>query len=94
MLRFIKGAIHSHIVLPVILHAIFTALVVSSDLFLHFRADMPPSIVSLWSTLLLLRADTPGALPIHCGRLDAGLPQPIVLFQILGRSQQSNHYTD
>ncbi|KAK5072646.1 hypothetical protein LTR51_005284 [Lithohypha guttulata] len=45
VLRFIKGAIHSHIVLPVILHAMFTALVVSSDLFLHFRADMPPSIV-------------------------------------------------
>lgn len=45
MLRFVKGAIHAHIALPLLLHAAFTALVVVLDLYLNVRADLPAQIV-------------------------------------------------
>lgn len=45
VLRFIKGAIHGDIALPVLVHALFTLLIVCLDVFLDIRAELPPSIV-------------------------------------------------
>lgn len=46
-LRFIKGAIHSAILLPVVLHAAFAALIVYIDRYINGDLGLPTSIVSL-----------------------------------------------
>ncbi|KAE8154988.1 UPF0187 domain protein [Aspergillus avenaceus] len=43
--RFIKGAIHGAIVLPVFLHALFTAFVVYLDLYMFDTVGLPSSII-------------------------------------------------
>ncbi|KAE8356738.1 Bestrophin/UPF0187 [Aspergillus coremiiformis] len=43
--RFIKGAIHGAIIVPVLLHALFTALVVYLDLYVFETVGLPSSII-------------------------------------------------
>ena len=43
--RFIKGAIHAAILLPVFLHAAFTAFVVYLDIYVFDTVGLPSSIV-------------------------------------------------
>ncbi|CEJ58795.1 Putative UPF0187 domain protein [Penicillium brasilianum] len=43
--RFIKGAIHAHILLPVFLHAIFTAFVVYLDTYVFETVGLPTTII-------------------------------------------------
>lgn len=45
VLRFVKGAIHADIALPVILHALLTALLVYLDVSSRIRVELPPQIV-------------------------------------------------
>ncbi|KAI9837216.1 MAG: hypothetical protein M1819_000290 [Sarea resinae] len=45
VLRFVKGAIHGAILLPVTVHALFTALVVSLDRHLEGNIGLPSSII-------------------------------------------------
>ena len=49
VLRFIKGAIHRAIVIPVILHGLFAALVVYLDSYHEGNLGLPASIVCLQS---------------------------------------------
>lgn len=51
--RFIKGAIHAEILLPVFLHAVFTAFVVYLDTSVFDSVGLPSSIVGLFSPLFL-----------------------------------------
>ncbi|MCJ1381267.1 hypothetical protein MMC17_004376 [Xylographa soralifera] len=44
-LRFIKGAIHGAIIVPVFLHALFAAVIVFIDIHLDGHLGLPPSIV-------------------------------------------------
>lgn len=43
--RFIKGAIHGAIIVPVLFHALFTAFVVYLDLYIFDTVGLPSSIV-------------------------------------------------
>jgi len=43
--RFIKGAVHHVIIVPILLHALFAALIVYLDQNLHFNLGLPSSIV-------------------------------------------------
>ncbi|KAF7585270.1 hypothetical protein BBP40_011496, partial [Aspergillus hancockii] len=45
VLRCIKGAIHGAIILPVLLHALFTAFVVCLDLYIFDTVGLPNSII-------------------------------------------------
>ncbi|EGE80987.1 membrane protein, variant [Blastomyces dermatitidis ER-3] len=45
VLRFIKGAVHGAILIPVILHALFTALVVYLDKYVYTRLGLPATII-------------------------------------------------
>ncbi|EEH09939.1 conserved hypothetical protein [Histoplasma capsulatum G186AR] len=45
VLRFIKGAIHTKILIPVILHGLFTALVVYLDRNVYDSLGLPPTII-------------------------------------------------
>lgn len=49
--RFIKGAIHAQILLPVFLHAVFTAFVVYLDTYVFDTVGLPTSIVQELSNL-------------------------------------------
>ncbi|KAJ5620317.1 Bestrophin/UPF0187 [Penicillium lagena] len=49
--RFIKGAIHAAILLPVFFHAVFTAFVVYLDNYIFDTVGLPTSIVSLFPSL-------------------------------------------
>ena len=56
-LRFIKGAIHIAIILPVTLHGLFAALIVFLDLHLDGRLSLPTSIVRPSASLLIQSTD-------------------------------------
>ncbi|PGH03237.1 hypothetical protein AJ79_07432 [Helicocarpus griseus UAMH5409] len=45
VLRFIKGAVHISILIPVICHALFTALIVSLDKYVYDSLGLPPTII-------------------------------------------------
>lgn len=45
--RFVKGAVHGAILVPVLWHAIFTTVVVVLNKFVYDRLGLPSSIVSL-----------------------------------------------
>ena len=45
VLRFIKGAIHGFIIIPVLCHALFTVLVVCLDKYVYDSLGLPPTIV-------------------------------------------------
>ncbi|PGH03548.1 membrane protein [Blastomyces parvus] len=45
VLRFIKGAIHAAILIPVLLHALFTALVVYLDKYVYTHLGLPATII-------------------------------------------------
>lgn len=76
--RFIKGAIHAQILLPVFLHAVFTAFVVYLDTYVFDTVGLPTSIVrglsDLRSKLALIDMSL-DPLTIHRGGFDARLPQ-------------------
>lgn len=48
--RFIKGAIHAEILLPVFLHALFTIFVVYLDTYVFDTVGLPSTIVSTQQT--------------------------------------------
>lgn len=45
--RFIKGAIHGAILVPVFLHAVFTALIVYLDTYVFETVGLPSTIVRM-----------------------------------------------
>ena len=45
VLRFIKGAIHGVILIPVVCHALFTALIVCLDKYVYDIVGLPSTIV-------------------------------------------------
>ncbi|KMU89103.1 hypothetical protein CIHG_07035 [Coccidioides immitis H538.4] len=45
VLRFIKGAVHSAVLVPLICHALFTVLVVCLDKYVYDSLGLPPTIV-------------------------------------------------
>ncbi|KAI1905999.1 hypothetical protein LOZ61_006861 [Ophidiomyces ophidiicola] len=45
VLRFIKGAIHSAILIPLICHALFTVLIVCLDKYVYDSLGLPPTII-------------------------------------------------
>ncbi|KKZ66460.1 membrane protein [[Emmonsia] crescens] len=45
VLRFIKGAVHGAILIPVVLHALFTALIVYLDKYVYDSLGLPPTII-------------------------------------------------
>ncbi|WEW61014.1 hypothetical protein PRK78_006503 [Emydomyces testavorans] len=45
VLRFIKGAVHSAILIPLVCHALFTVLVVCLDKYVYDSLGLPPTII-------------------------------------------------
>lgn len=93
--RFIKGAIHAAILLPVFLHAAFTAFVVYLDVYVFDTVGLPSSIVGLAHMACRCASQSDYAtvdpILIYSRGFDARFPQPDLLQPILGWAEWNEH---
>ena len=95
VLRFIKGAIHLEVIAPVLLHSIFTAVIVYLDTYVFDTVGIPNTIVSP-------KQDPPSkgfpthnlqdTISLNSRGSNPRLPQPNILQPLLGWPQR--HDTD
>lgn len=86
--RFIKGAIHAAILLPVFLHAAFTAFVVWLDQYVFDTVGLPSSIVGVLQVVCYHAFESDHAtvdpILVYSRGFDARFPKPDFLQQVLG----------
>ena len=84
LLRFIKGAIHGAIVVHVICHAIFTALIVCLHTYVGVNLDVPGQIVGSPQGPDNQLLTTTDPIPLYCRWSIACISQPDIIQPFLG----------
>lgn len=73
MFRFVKGAIHVHIVLPIFLHALFTAVVVAAHTWRGINLALPSTIVRAHTSTTMISTNQEDSITLYRGWFDVSL---------------------